>query len=266
MALAGCSGERPRETPSPAAPAAPGTTPPPSPSGTYTDIQWPPGTYSSFEWTLRIERDPSPAGYFWAHQVQFADGDGGYLGLQTLGGDPQEIPGKVAIFSIWNALGAEGPGYSATFGGEGTGYTARIEYPWIVARDYRLRIQRGESSGNEAWWSAWVRDEVSRREELVGRIKVPAQWGLLSAASVLWTERYAGDAATCADLGFSDVTFTSLRAGDGSVVPARTRNHLSDPLGSCRNSKITDVRQGVGHRVGIHPVAESSSPPGSDGS
>jgi hypothetical protein len=221
-----------------------------TPTGTYTDLQWPPGTYSSFEWTLRVQRDPSPAGYFWAHQFHFAEGDGGYLGLQTLGGDPAKPPGKVAIFSIWNALSADGPGYSGPFGGEGSGYTARIDYPWTVGRDYRLRIQRIDPAGEEAGWGAWVRDEVTQHEELVGRIKVPGHWGLLSSTSILWTERYAGEASSCSDLGFSEVSFTSPKANNGAVVPSGTKNHLSDPPGSCRNSKIEDLSSGVRHQMG----------------
>ena len=217
-----------------------------TPTGTYTDLHWPPGSYSSFEWTLRVERDPSPVGYFWAYQFHFDGGDTGYLGLQTLGGDPAKAPGKVAIFSIWNALGAEGPGFSGPFGGEGTGYTARIYYPWIEGRDYRLRVEQSRAAA----WDAWVRDEVTGTEEFVGRILVPAQWGLLSATSAMWTERYAGEATTCDALGFSQVRFVSPTA-NGGLAPVGTINHLGDPPGSCRNSRITDTADGVRHQMGI---------------
>jgi hypothetical protein len=221
-----------------------------TPTGTYSDVHWPAGAHESFEWTLRVEHDPSPAGYFWAHQFHFEGGEGGYLGLQTLGGDPAKAPGRVAIFSIWSALGAEGPGYSGPFGGEGTGYTARIDYPWTEGRAYRLRIGRIEEPPRNAGWGAWVKDEVTGDEEFVGRIRVPAEWGLLSANSVLWTERYSGEAASCNELGFSQVSFLSLRA-DGARAPAATTNHLGEPPGSCRNSRVTEVAGGVRHQVGI---------------
>lgn len=249
--LTACSGgSRPQK---PSVSAAPSVEPtgPVTPTGTYTDLHWPAGEYSAFEWTLRVERDPSPAGYFWAHQFHFAGGDGGYLGLQTLGGDPAKAPGKVAIFSIWNALGAEGPGYSGPFGGEGTGYTARIYYPWIEGRDYRLRIEQAEPAAAEGAWAAWVKDEVTGREEFVGRIRVPGRWGPLSATSVMWTERYAGEASSCDDLGHSIVSFTSPTADGGRVAPAGTTNHLAEPPGSCRNSDITNVAGEMRHQMGI---------------
>jgi hypothetical protein len=230
---------------------------PVTPTGTYTDLHWPEGAYESFEWTLRVERDPGPAGYFWAHQFFFVGGEGGYIGLQTLGGDPAKPPGKVAIFSIWSALGAGGPGYSGPFGGEGTGYTARIDYPWIEGRDYRLRIAQVEPPGDHAAWGAWVRDEVTGHEDFVGRIRVPANWGLLAATSAMWTERYTGEARSCNDLGFSEASFLSPKADGGLTEPVRTHNHLGEPPGTCRNSNVSDVAGGVRHQMGIPEAGQS---------
>lgn len=95
-----------------------------------------------------------------------------------------------------------------------------------------------------------MKDEVTGREELVGRIRVPGNWGLLSTTSVMWTERYAGEAKTCDDLGHSQVTFSAPTADGGRVAPAGTTNHLAEPPGSCRNSDITDLPGGVRHRMG----------------
>src|ERR1700678_2284257 len=49
------------------------------------------------------------------------------VGLQTRGSEPT---GKIAIFSVWGAIDAEGPEYAAPFGGEGVGMTVRASYNW----------------------------------------------------------------------------------------------------------------------------------------
>src|SRR3954447_23606340 len=86
-------------------------------TGTYTDWWWPPAPdgYQSFEWTVTPENDPTPDGYFWSHQFWLQGGEAGYCGIQTVGTEPT---GKIAIFSIWQAVGAEGPVYAQPFGGE----------------------------------------------------------------------------------------------------------------------------------------------------
>src|SRR4029079_4405488 len=78
--------------------------------GTYTDWRWPPAPdgYASFEWELTPRTDPSPDGYFWSHQFWLVGGEAGYVGLQTEGSEPT---GKIAIFSIWDAVTADGPVY-----------------------------------------------------------------------------------------------------------------------------------------------------------
>ena len=82
--------------------------------------------------------------YFWAHQFQLVDGEGGYLGLQTKGNRADGSLGKMAIFSIWDAVEAEGAGPGGfgcvRFGGEGTGWSCRIPYHWVAGHAYRLRV------------------------------------------------------------------------------------------------------------------------------
>ena len=95
-------------------------------TGTYTDWRWPdaPDGYTSFEWELTPRTDPSPDGYFWSHQFWLVGGEAGYVGLQTLGSEPT---GKIAIFSIWDAVTADGPARrrrSSTFSEREYGRTA----------------------------------------------------------------------------------------------------------------------------------------------
>jgi hypothetical protein len=81
--------------------------------------------------------------YFWSHQFGVAGGAGsnGYIGIQ---GDGSLFNGtsvgRACIFSLWNSLNAVALDENAVcgvFGGEGTGYSCRLEYPWVDGRSYR---------------------------------------------------------------------------------------------------------------------------------
>src|ERR1700753_1747241 len=150
------------------------TTPSPvvSPTGTYTDVGLPPrdGGYRNFEWDVTVRTDPSPDGYFWSHQFGFVGGDQGYCGLQT---HNAELGGKIAISSIWSSLAADGPEWSGPFGGEGTGYSARIRYDWRPDVTYRLRVQVGDGVG---FWAAGVTDTSTGATSSIGQIVVPPAW------------------------------------------------------------------------------------------
>jgi hypothetical protein len=218
------------------------------PTGAYTEWHWPepppdgdgsPG-YKSFELGLTIEREPpADVGYFWSHQVELQDGDTAYFGLQTLGRRPDGSEGKVAIFSIWKALGARGPGIAQPFSGEGEGYQTVIPYAWKPGRMYRLRMFRSGESRRGTEWSATVRDESSGEVSPIGTITVPKKWGGLGAWSVMWSERYTGpEVRTCDDVGYSRVTFTAPTADGGSVRPDRHHSYVTDPA-NCPNSRVT---------------------------
>lgn len=214
-----------------------------SPTQTYTDWRWPPTRtgYTRFEWLLRPENDPTPEGYFWAHQFGLVGGDAGYVGLQTVGATPT---GKIAIFSIWRAVASGGPEMAGAFGGEGSGRTARISYRWAPGRSYRLWVAQSSA----ATWEAGVEDVASGEERAIGWIGVPSAWGGLTDFSIMWTERYAGPLRSCADIRRAVATFGTPTA-DGGVLPAGRHNHLSDPPG-CPGSQVVDVVDGVRHVVG----------------
>ncbi|HET9444013.1 MAG TPA: hypothetical protein VFO65_11860 [Acidimicrobiales bacterium] len=213
------------------------------PTGTYTDWRWPPAPrgYRRFEWRLTPETDPTPDGYFWSHQFGIVGGQAGYAGLQTLGSEPT---GKIAIFSVWQAEDAEGPEMAGPFGGEGTGFTARIAYRWQPGATYRLVV----ASPAPGTWEARVADEAAGEERLVGRIRVPAAWGGLRDASVMWTERYSGPLAGCADIRHASAVFSTPSADDG-VAPLGRHNHLWQPPG-CPGSAVQDVPGGVRQVMG----------------
>jgi len=202
-------------------------------TGTYTDWRWPdaPNGYASFEWELTPRTDPSPDGYFWSHQFWLVGGEAGYVGLQTLGSEPT---GKIAIFSIWDAVTADGPVYVSRFDGEGVGYSVRVPFDWEVGSTYELRV----AAAGPHLWEAFV------GARLIGRIEVPARWRGLRDVSIMWTERYAGPVSSCDDIALSVARFGVPSADGGAVAPAGRRHHLSEPLG-CPGSAVGDAPDGV---------------------
>ena len=211
-----------------------------NPRGTYTDWWWDRTSFTAVEHVLTPEVDPGPdTTYFWAHQFRTEAGEGGYIGLQTKGNRADGSLGKMAIFSFWDTLAAEGPGV-VRFGGEGVGWSCRIPFYWEAGQAYRLRVGVVDEDERLTTWAA----EVDGEE--FGRIKAPAAWGRLGAWSVMWTEFYGGPLADCADLPYSRVTF-SVPVADG-VEPHRSHDHLGD--GDCGGSKVSRVDGGVRHEVG----------------
>lgn len=225
-----------------------------TPRGTYTEWFWPPSTsfartllagYKSFEHVLFPEVDPGPeSSYYWAHQFRIIGGEGGYLGLQTNGHRADGSVGKLAIFSIWDALEAEGPGI-VRFSGEGSGWSCRIPYQWEAGRAYALRV----NTPGGGWWGASVRDEATGQETEIGGIRVPADWRQLDSWSVMWTEYYGPPLGRCADLAHSSVVFSTPIANDGEVKPAASHNRIGE--GTCETSRVEPLAHGVRHEMGI---------------
>jgi hypothetical protein len=228
--------------------------PSPTPRGTYTEWRWPPSTsfartllagYTSFEHTLTPEIDPGPdTTYFWAHQFRLIGGEGGYIGLQTKGNRVDGSLGKMAIFSIWDAEEAEGPGITR-FDGEGSGWSCRIPYLWQAGRSYALKVY----TPGGGWWAAKVRDETTGVISELGGIRVPGHWRNLDSWSVMWTEFYGGPLTSCSDLPYSSVIFGTPIANDGDGKPAGSHSHIGD--GTCDSSHIEAVAQGVRHQMGL---------------
>ena len=221
------------------------------PRGTYTDWWWPGEGYDGVEHELLIEHDPGPeTTYFWAHQFRTEAGEGGYIGLQTKGNRADGSLGKMAIFSFWDTLGAEGPGV-VRFGGEGVGWSCRIPFLWEPGRPYRLRVGVVDEDADVRTWAA----EVNGQE--FGRIRAPARWGRLGRWSIMWTEYYGGPVARCSDLPYSNVVFATPTA-DGDAVPHRSHDHLGD--GDCGGSRVTRVGDGVRHEMGAGPASGDPEP------
>jgi hypothetical protein len=201
--------------------------------------------YYSFEHVLVVENDPGPdASYFWAHQFVLGGGTGGYLGLQTKG-IAEDTPGRIAIFSIWDAIAARGR-TTVRFTGEGEGWSCRVLYPWEAGRAYTLRLATPE----RAWWVASVRDGSTGMETEIGRVRVPYRWKRLDTWSVMWTEWYGGPLPRCTDLPHSKVVFHTPTANDGQVLPDRCHEHLATG-DTCDNSRIERLPEGSRQEMGV---------------
>jgi hypothetical protein len=228
-----------------------------APRGTYTIWRWPAAAAGAggLAWDLTVLRDPGPTTYFWAHQWSFEGGDVGYFGLQAHDHRDDGSLGKLAVFSVWSAVGcADNPGCHG--GVEGAPFwTCRLAYQWVAGRAYRLRVARA----GPGWWRASVTDRTAGATTVIGSIRVPAGWGgldLAARASSVWTEFYGanipGGLASCDLVPHSSVRFGVPAANDGTVTPAGHANQLGE--GDCANSRVGDSPDGVIHEMGI-PMA-----------
>jgi len=227
-----------------------------APKGTFTEWHWPAGAgATSLEWGLTVLHDPGQTTYFWAHQWSFVRGDVGYFGLQAHDLRDDGSVGKLAVFSIWAAVGcADNPTCHA--GTEGAPFwTCRLAYEWVAGREYRLRV----ASREPGWWRATVSDLDTGAEALVGSIRVPARWGGVGGpgSSSTWTEFYGanvpGGLASCDLVPYSKVRFGVPAMDGGAVAPRGHHNRLGP--GECANSAVADEPAGVVHEMGIPGLA-----------
>ncbi|HEV2781562.1 MAG TPA: DUF3472 domain-containing protein [Actinophytocola sp.] len=210
-----------------------------APNGTYSNWTWPAtGTgYYNFDQRLTILGHNAGTHYFWAHQMHFIAGDGGYLGLQV-GSYPNNT--KIALFSLWGANAADGANCGPFVEG-GAGYTCRLDpYNWVTGRTYRLRVWAvGEDALGE-WWGAWVQDTVTGVDSYVGRLRVPTSWAWLYPWSVSWTEYFGARPATCDGLPWAKAQFGFPTANAGTVRIASHTHTIGS--GDCpAYSRITEV-------------------------
>ena len=176
---------------------------------------WPQPVWET-DLNLTITTDPgSSSGYYWSHFFVFSNSSGfsrtGYTGLQTVGN------GKKAIFSIWNAIEANGAGCQP-FGGEGTGYQCLINYNFQQGHTYRLRTARlgGDSTGD--WWGSWVSDiQVPQQEVTIGLIKSPLNSGLIQTSYLF--DEYFLNVANCTSMAYAKIGFNNLMGNLGTITP-----------------------------------------------
>lgn len=215
---------------------------------------------------LVIDALPSnPNGTFWASTFVFHDsadglpeshigGDqGSYLGLQMVSAREQ-----LAMFSVWWALEAR-PGPGAACLGDleawyaddrpfdppiddmaktdparqvdgGPFFSCRLQITLRPGTHYRLRLAEGR---DPAWWSAWLIDDDTKEEHLIGDIRVPAAWGRLTSEVGGFIEHFGPMPKGCDSIPSSTATIAAAVGNDGAAkatVTARNDGACAEDL------------------------------------
>jgi hypothetical protein len=202
-------------------------------------------TVTTMSSTITVSVDPGVSSYFWAQQfwLDTTVDHGGYFGIQGNGITNGQVVGKMFIFSIWNAVGAQAdPGAIAqTFGGEGVGWSIHRTIDWQPSIAYTFSLSRVGVLG----WRVAV--HASSGEEIgLGRIDVTAE-AALSTGLANFTEYY-GDLPACVALPHAEVTFSNLRYDDAPVSFDDTHAY-----GPCASHAIAQLPGSGGntHRINV---------------
>lgn len=232
------------------------------PGGTYSE--WtvpnqPADGFFNIDTTIFPSNEPAPGPgqvqpwLFYSSQFGIVgSGVGGYIGIQK---DPN---GKRAIFSIWNANGAQCaplPGaLCRPFTGEGDGYQTLVPYNWVAGRHYRTRVWVLSSDASGEWWIGEVKDETTGIAQVIGYIRVPSHWKWLDGYVVNWAEWYGPKPATCSQVPRWMVYFSPPRANGGALAAGPAYNHTRTD--ACPFSGITTYSLWAGHHSGTGAVPE----------
>ena len=221
----------------------------------------------SIEIELVVESRPARDGYFWASQFSFVGSAvGGFVGLQSRGGYQAEPPDgdtdltDMAVFWIGGSplraeLGDVMPPDARTYAQFTSGtqwWTIHAKYDIVACRPYRLRVARRTQEANgDAWYGAWVRDNQTNVETFIGRILVPAAWGLLADKSTSFSDRVGwGTVTSCAYPEYASARFGIPSAGSASLAPTTHSNRFAASA-KCASSRVTELGDAVRHELGV---------------
>jgi len=225
------------------------------------------GSSDSIEVELVIESRPAHDGYFWASQFSFVGSAiGGFVGLQARGGYQAEPPdgdtdiADMAVFWIGGSplraeLGDIAAPDARPYAQLSSGtqwWTIHARYDLVTCRPYRLRVARQAQEANgDAWYGAWVRDNQSNVETFIGRIQVPAAWGLLADKSTTFSDRVGwGTVSSCSYPEYVSARFGIPSAASGSLAPTAHSNRFGSPA-KCSSSRFTELSDGVRQELGV---------------
>jgi hypothetical protein len=132
--------------------------------------------------------------------------DGGYGGIQSKGILADGTISDLAIFSIWNGLGAiPGAGAGCTaFGGEGIGYSCRIPITLIAGNKYEISFGVDTTRGPQ-WWIATISDLTKGTKSVIGSIETNSR----IAKASNWNNfiEYWGQSVPCDAVGAASAKF-----------------------------------------------------------
>lgn len=132
--------------------------------------------------------------------------DGGYGGIQSKGILADGTISDLAIFSIWNGLGAiPGAGASCSpFGGEGIGYSCRIPITLIAGNKYEISFGVDVARGPQ-WWIATIADLTKGTKSVIGSIESNSR----IAKASNWNNfiEYWGQSVPCDAVGAASAKF-----------------------------------------------------------
>jgi hypothetical protein len=141
------------------------------------------------------------AGWHWDNAP-----DGGYGGIQSNGILADGTISDLAIFSIWNGLGAiPGDGAGCTrFGGEGIGYSCRIPITLNAGNKYEISFAVDKARGPQ-WWVATIADISKGTKKVIGSIETISQ----NAKASNWNNfiEYWGAEVPCDAVGPASAKF-----------------------------------------------------------
>ena len=156
--------------------------------------------------------------------------DGGYGGIQSKGNLADGTISDLAIFSIWNGLGAiPGAGAGCTpFGGEGIGYSCRIPITLIAGNKYEISFGVDVARGPQ-WWVATISDLTKGTKNVIGSIETNSR----IAKASNWNNfiEYWGQAVPCDAVGAASAKFYAPTSNNPDVEISAPR--FSRPAQPC---------------------------------
>jgi serine/threonine protein kinase len=178
------------------------------PKPAYAQLWWnfnaPANDIYNLDQILKVEQKGDHS--FWAVDFSFTDSTAqGFLGLQTDGGRFDGSVGEMGIFSVWNAIGAEGPSCQK-FEEGGSGYSCRVALTIQPGAEYRLRLWALKVEDQKEWWGAWIYDSSTQQDYHVGNIILPAPKNLFLNQIYSFSSYFGGN-TDCAKTPQSVVTF-----------------------------------------------------------
>lgn len=198
-----------------------------TPSGGWTLLNPSPEVKDHF---FRIDVDPgetypnagyAPSSVYHAQMVPFANGKGGYLGLQRAGGQ------KRALVTIWDGSGAKGGVLTPEANCNEFGACTSIKgpYDWKVGHQYRFRVERSPRTRSDAsgdWWMTTLADLTTGKIDVLGELKTP-KWGGLARGNTSFLEYFWGP-YECQTLRHSRATLGGIQGNYGQEQALLTSN------------------------------------------